>query len=41
MFNADQYRVTFQIPGIPGQTFPVYAVSKKGRLTNWKSIVYR
>lgn len=40
MFNADQYRVTFQIPGIPGQTFPVYAVSKKGRLTNWKSIVY-
>lgn len=40
MFDSSQYKITFQIPGIPGQTFPVYALSKKGRITNWKSIVY-
>lgn len=40
MFDGNQYRITFQIPGILGQTFPVYALSKKNRLTNWKSIVY-
>lgn len=37
--NID-YRQTFTFPDIPGQPYPVYAVSKSGRVVNFKSIVY-
>ena len=34
------YRETFYFPDIPGQPFPVYVLSKSGRITNFKSMVY-
>lgn len=34
------YRETFWIPGIEFMSFPVYAISKKGRIVNFKSMVY-
>lgn len=34
------YKETFMFPDIPGQTFPVYAIGKDGRLANFKSIIY-
>lgn len=34
------YRETFSFPDIPGQTYPVYAISSSGRLVNFKSIIY-
>lgn len=34
------YKETFMFPDIPGQTFPVYALGKDGRLANFKSIIY-
>lgn len=34
------YRETFWIPGIDFMPFPVYAISKKGRIVNFKAMVY-
>ena len=34
------YREEFMIPGINFQKFPVYAISKSGRLVNFKNMVY-
>lgn len=34
------YRETFWIPGIEFMSFPVYAISSKGRVVNFKNMVY-
>lgn len=38
--NEINYRDTFHFPDIPGQPFPVYVISRKGRPVNWKAMIY-
>lgn len=34
------YKEIFMFPDIPGQPYPVYALNKSGKLTNFKAVVY-
>lgn len=36
----NNYLETFLFPDIPGQSYPVYSVSKKGKIFNLKAIIY-
>lgn len=38
--NIEEYKKEFMIPGINFQSFPVYALSKTGRIVNFKNVVY-
>lgn len=40
MGNKLNYREQFFFPDIPSQPYPVYLISRSGRITNFKSVIY-
>lgn len=38
--KKEDYLQTFIFPDIPGQSYPVYAVGKNGKIVNFKAIIY-